>query len=67
MKKEIRHEIKTLRAARHKVCLDWTAEVKRLSGEIRKAETCLRRANRAGTRTADKIDRRIAILQGRLS
>jgi hypothetical protein len=67
MKKEIRAEIKILRAARHKVNLDWTAEIKRLSREQRLIQTSLNRANRAGGKAMDKIERRILILSGRLS
>ena len=67
MKKEIRREIAQLRKVRHKVCLDWTKEIRRLGAEKRNLESALRATNRASGKAATKIDRRIAILHGRLS
>ena len=67
MKKEIRAEIRTLRKARHQVCLDWTAEIRHLGREIRALQSALNRANRNSEKAVKKIDRRILILQGRLS
>ena len=67
MKKEIREEIRQLRTTRHKVALDWNTEVKRLGKELRKIESSLKATNRNCDRAMSEIDRRIAILQGRLS
>lgn len=67
MKKENRAEIRTLRLARKKVASDWSAEIKRIGSEIRWLEALRLGANRNCGSAVKKIDRRIAVLQGRLS
>ena len=67
MTKENRAEIRTLRASRKKITRDWFAEIKHLGREKRSLESALARANRNSEKAVNKIDRRIAILPGRLS
>lgn len=67
MNKQYRAEIKVLQKDRHDVCLQWTAEIKRLGAEKRKLQSAISQVNRNSEKSVAKIDRRIAILRGRLS
>jgi uncharacterized protein YyaL (SSP411 family) len=67
MAREYRDELKTLRKNRRKVVRD----AKKATGDLARKIKALERAHRRGGRAAQKtlalIDRRMAILEGRLS
>ena len=74
MKKEIRAEIAILRRAGKKVGLDLRAEHKRINKEMalhkrqfHKLHNDWDRADKRGTKAAERIARRILILEGRLA
>lgn len=67
MKKEYRAELKTLRKNRGFVTLGWKAFVKSKRTELRKFTSEINRAERNTKRTLERFDKRIAILEGRLS
>ena len=67
MNKQWRAELRVLKRARAKAERDLVSEIKRIQREITKLNRAGIRANNATVRTGRKIDRRIAILEGRLS
>jgi len=78
MNKQWRDEIATLRKHRRKVCRDFDQVNNRILGQSKKLEAVYRRQVKAWLRQSNlatnatrkavvKIDRRIAILEGRLS
>jgi hypothetical protein len=67
MKKEYRAELKSLRKNRRVVTNDWKAFVKSKRAELRKFTTAVNRAERGVVCAVSHFDKRIAILEGRLS
>lgn len=67
MKKQWRGELRILKSHRAKVERDLHRELKRIQRETAKLQRAAVRANNATVRTGRKLDRRIAILEGRLS
>ena len=67
MKKQWRGELRTLKRHRAKIEKDLARELKRLQREIIKLQRAGIRANNASVKAGRKLDRRIAILEGRLS
>ena len=67
MKQEIRKELIELRKQRNQICREWSNTMKPLAAESRRIETAINCTNRQGIKACNRIDRRIAILQGRLA
>jgi hypothetical protein len=67
MKKEYRAELKTLRKNRGHVLRDWKAFAKHRAGLLRAMTREINGAERNVRRNLDRFDKRIAILEGRLS
>lgn len=67
MKKEYRAELKTLRKNRRVVTNDWKAFVKSKRAELRKFASAINGAERRAKQSVARFDKRIAILEGRLS
>lgn len=67
MKKEIRAELQLLRNVRRKVNRDWRSETDNLCRRQRQLDRDIWQMNKSCSKVIKKIDRRIAILRGRLS
>ena len=71
MNKEIRAEIRTLNQARKKIERDtksvYKTEIHAMNRQLEISQKAVRRAKLASTRYLIRIDRRLAILNGRLS
>lgn len=67
MNKQYRAELKILAQARKKICRDFSKHNLALDRQINRLQKERFRAGQRANRATEKIDRRIAILQGRLS
>lgn len=67
MKKEIQAEIRLLTNSRQKIIIDCRHQIKVSSRAIRQCESAIVRARKNSARKLDRIQKRISILEGRLS
>ena len=64
---QYRQELRQLARARRNITRDYTAQKQSCERQLKHLRLSLQRGRRASTRELTRIDRRIAILEGRLS